>query len=152
MSLSAAMDITNVIGISDLPIKPWQQISASMFATGTPVHEISTQVSQPIALISEFLTSPRGTLLIKTVLLNNEARLNDLLDAAAVDSILTLIRIRDTSPDDRARIAASREILSKTLPGLKARDPKRGAGTPGMNEGSPEEEIARLRARVAGSI
>jgi len=140
-----------IVDFANLPVKPWQKIAATMFATGSPVHEISAQVAQPVFIISDFLTSPRGTALLKSVIVDNEARLNDLLDAAAVDSILTLIRIRDTSASDTARIQAAREILSKTLPGLKARDPRRAASLVG-GDSSPEDEIARLRKRVAGSI
>jgi hypothetical protein len=140
----------DIFNLNDLPTKPWQRIAAQMFATGTPVHEIASQITQPIHLISDFLTSKRGTELIKTVLADNEERLNDLLDAAAIDSLLTLIKIRDTSPNDTARIAASREILSKTLPGVKARDQRKSTQT--SSTGSPEEEIERLRLRIAGSI
>jgi len=149
MSVESAL--SEIVNLNDLPVKPWQKIAATMFATGSPVHEISAQVAQPVFVVSEFLTSARGTSLLKSVLSDNEARLNDMLDAAAVDSILVLIRIRDTSASDMARISASREILSKTLPGLKARDPRRAATLVG-GDSSPEDEIARLRKRVAGSI
>lgn len=130
-----------------LPVKPWQRIAASLFATGMPVHDISVQVTQPVDAISDFLTSSRGRDLLNSILLENKARLDDLLDAAAVDSLLTLIKIRDTSMSETARISASKEILSKTLPGVKAREAKRE----GLNKSSqdPEDEIRRLKAKVS---
>jgi hypothetical protein len=131
----------------DLPDKPWHRLAASLFATGTPIHDITITVGQPVAAISSFLTSRRGSELIRNVLSENKARLDDLLDAAAVDSLMTLIKIRDTSDSDSARIAASRELLSKTLPGLKARDAK--TLKTGSRADNPEDEIARLKAKVA---
>lgn len=131
-----------------LPDKPWHKLAASLFATGTPIHDITTTVGQPVPVISSFLTSQRGAELIKYVLAENKARLDDLLDACAVDSILVLIKIRDGSDSDSARIAASRELLSKTLPGLKARDAK--FLKTNSHSDNPEDEIARLKEKVSG--
>lgn len=130
----------------DLPLKPWQRIATSLFATGMPIHDISPQVNQPIAEISSWLTSTRAAALINDLLRENTDRIDDLLEAAAVDSLLTLMRIRDTSPNDAHRIAASREILSKTLPGVKARDSKRANEL--LSTLAPEDEIAKLREQV----
>jgi hypothetical protein len=129
-----------------LPVKPWQRIAASLFATGMPVHDIAVQVTQRVEDISEFLTSSRGRDLLNSILLENKARLDDLLDAAAVDSLLTLIKIRDTSKSESARISASKEILSKTLPGVKAREAKRDSSLNSAQD--PEDEIRRLREKV----
>lgn len=129
-----------------LPVKPWQRIAASLFATGMPVNDISKQVTQPVESISEFITSPRGRELLNILITENADRLNDLLEAAAIDSLLTLIKIRDTSKSEPARIAASREILSKTLPGVKAREAQKTNLNPSRQ--SPEDEIAALKAKV----
>lgn len=130
-----------------LPLKPWQRLAASMFATGTPIHNIAVHVTQPATLVSDFITSPRGQQLISEVLNENKSRLDDMLEAAAVDSLLTLIRIRDTSPLDSARISACKELLAKTLPAVKAREQKRGESN--AHGTDPEEEIERLRKKVA---
>ena len=130
----------------ELPLKPWQRLAASMFATGTPIHNIAVHVTQPVMAVSDFITSPRGQQIISQVLNENKARLDDMLEAAAVDSLLTLIRIRDTSPLDSCRISACKELLAKTLPAVKAREQKRGEST--AHGSDPEEEIQRLRAKV----
>jgi hypothetical protein len=130
-----------------LPIKPWQRIATSLFATGMPVYDIAVQVNQPVSDISEFLTCSRGRDLLNSILLENKARLDELLDAAAVDSLLTLIKIRDTSKSESARISASKEILSKTLPGVKAREARRDTFT--SNGQDPEDEIRALKEKVA---
>jgi hypothetical protein len=131
----------------ELPLKPWQRLAAGLFATGMPIHEIAPQVTQPVPVVSEFITSRRGQVIIGEVLDENKARLDDLLDACAVDSILTLIRIRDTSRNETARISACNALLSKTLPGVKARDVKSKDTT--RHGRDPEEEIARLKMKVA---
>jgi hypothetical protein len=129
-----------------LPIKPWQRIAASLFATGMPVYDIAVQVTQPVPDISAFLTSDPGRELINGILVENKARIDDLLEAAAVDSLMTLIRIRDTSNSEAARISASKEILSKTLPGVKARDLENKNKAKGHQ--SIEDEIATLKSKV----
>lgn len=139
--------LAQFLDVNTLPLKPWQRIAASLFATGMPIHDISKQVTQPVAEISSWLTSPRAAAILNELIRENADRLDDLLEAAAVDSLLVLIRIRDTSESDSHRISASREILSKTLPGVKARDAKRASdGVTGL---SPEDEIALLRSRQA---
>lgn len=129
-----------------LPVKPWQRIAASLFATGMPVHEIAVQVTQPVPDISSFLTSESGREIINNILVENKARIEDLLEAAAVDSLMTLISIRDTSKSEAARISASKEILSKTLPGVKAREMDNKNKSKGHQ--STEDEIATLKSKV----
>lgn len=135
---------------ADFPdaIKPWQRLSASLHATGTPIHDIVTHVNKTVYEVSDFITSSRGQQIIGSILGENQIRLYDLLDAAAVDSLLTLIKIRDgliTKPSER--IAACKELLSRTLPGVKARDVV-------MKEGSAHtddihSEIERLQKQIA---
>jgi hypothetical protein len=141
-------DPTVVFDLNNLPPKPWQRIAASMFGTGSPVHEIAPQVNQPVHVISEFLTSQQGMGLVKEVIRSNADMLEGLLEAAAVDSLMTLIRIRDTSPNDTARINACKELLSKTLPGVKAKEQKRGNNSVVLE--TTEDEISRLMNKVKG--
>ncbi len=146
--MSTAADPTVVFDLNNLPPKPWQRIAASMFGTGSPVHEISTQVNQPVHVISDFLAGSQGALLVKEVIQSNADRLDGLLEAAALDSLLTLIKIRDTSPNDTARINACKELLSKTLPGVKAKEQKRGNNSVVLE--TTEDEISRLMNKVKG--
>lgn len=129
-----------------LPLKPWQRLAASMFATGTPIYDIATHVTQPVNAVSDFITSRRGQEIVSQILNENKARLDEMLEAAAVDSLLTLIRIRDTSASDSARISACKELLAKTLPGVKARDHKRKETIGNM--GDVADEIEQLRKKV----
>lgn len=141
-----SLEVQEAVVTLDLPLKPWQRLAASMFATGTPIHSIAVHVTQPVTTVSDFITSRRGQIIISDVLSENKARLDDLLEAAAVDSLLTLIKIRDTSPLDNARISACKELLAKTLPAVKAREQKRSESSAHGND--PEEEIKRLREKV----
>ena len=135
-----------VTNLNSLPLKPWQRLAASMFATGTPISDISAHVIQPAEVISDFITSPSGQVIVGQILTENKDRLDDLLDAAAVDSLLTLIRIRDTSKNESSRIAACKELLAKTLPGVKAREErKKETDRHGL---SLEDEISRLQDSV----
>lgn len=128
--------------------KPWQRLAASLHATGTPLYDIAPHVSQSVEAISHFITSPQGQQLISTILGENQARLNDLLEACAVDSLLVLIRIRDNPQSKQSeKIAACKELLSRTLPGVKATDSKPREGSKHAHD--PAAEIARLEAQIA---
>ena len=129
-----------------LPEKPWQRIAAMMFGTGSPVHEISKQVNQPVPVISDFITSKRGSELVKEAISQNADRLEALLEAAAVDSLLVLIKIRDNSGTPSAQIAACKELLSRTLPTVKAKDQNKKAGS--RNSEAPDAEINRLLSEI----
>jgi hypothetical protein len=129
-------------------IKPWQRLSAALHATGTPIHDIVTHVGKSVEEISGFITCPRGQKIVREILYENQARLYDLLDAAGVDSLLTLIKIRDNGASKPAeRISACKELLSRTLPNVKARDgkPKEGSGA---GSGDVSDEIKRLEAQI----
>jgi hypothetical protein len=132
----------------EVPLKPWQRLSAALHATGTPIQDITTHVGKTPEEISLFITSKAGQEIVRGILFENQARLYDLLEAAGVDSLLTLIKIRDSSLSKPAeRISACKELLSRTLPNVKARDGKLKEG--GGNDGSdPMEEIERLEASI----
>lgn len=140
----------NILGASSeiVPTKPWQRLAASLHATGTPLYDIAPHVLQSVEAISYFITSPQGQQLISTILGENQARLNDLLEACAVDSLLVLIRIRDNPQSKQSeKIAACKELLSRTLPGVKATESKPREGSKHSHD--PAAEIARLEAQIA---
>lgn len=135
-----------MIDIMDAVIRPWQRLAASLHATGTPLHDISVHVNQPIEAISLFITSPQGQSLIGTLLTENQERLDMLLEAAGVDSLLVLIRIRDTSAKNPEKIAACKEILNRCLPTVKAYDAKRKENS--QHSKDPQDEIDRLEKQL----
>jgi hypothetical protein len=132
----------NLLDMMDAVVRPWQRLAASLHATGTPLHDISVHVTQPVEAISLFITSPQGQMLIGKLLTENQERLDSLLEAASVDSLLVLIRIRDTSAKNPERIAACKEILNRCLPTVKAYDAKRKEGS--LHSKDPQDEINRL--------
>lgn len=126
-----------------LPPKPWQRLAANMFASGIPFHEIAPQVNQPVQAISGFVTSKQGQALINQAINQNTDMLNRMLEAAAVDTILVLIRIRDSSEKDATRIQAARTILDKIVPSIRPRDNKQNRNAKPLED--PQLEIAKLR-------
>lgn len=136
------IDVMETINV----VRPWQRLAASLHATGTPLHDIAVHVNQPVAAISLFITSPPGQALIGTLLTENQERLDSLLEAAGVDSLLVLIRIRDTSTKNPERIAACKEILNRVLPTMKAHESKRKENS--SHSKNPQEEIARLEKQL----
>jgi hypothetical protein len=132
----------------EIPVAPWQRLSAALHATGTPIHSIVTHVNKTLPEISEFITSAKGQEIIREVLYENQARLYDLLDAAGIDSLLTLIKIRDGQMSKSTeKIAACKELLSRTLPNVKAREskPKEGSGAGAVDV---QDEISRLEKSI----
>jgi hypothetical protein len=104
----------------DAPPKPWQRLAGLMFINGESFNEISRSINQPVEEISAFITSDRGKELTKTLIGSNEDRLSAMLEAAAVDSILSLVKIRDTSSSDSARVSAACQILDRGVAKIKA--------------------------------
>lgn len=129
-----------------LPLKPWQRLAANLFASGMPFHEISGQVNQPVVAISGFITSRQGQGLVNQALTMNIEQLDSMLQAAAVDTILTLIKIRDTSDKDTTRVSACKTILDKILPSVR---PKDKSLRKGLESTDPESEIKRLREMLS---
>lgn len=132
----------------DAVIRPWQRIAAQLHATGTPIHNIALHVNQPVEAISLFITSPAGQAIVNSVLTENKERLDRLLEAAGVDSLLVLIRIRDTSTKNTERISACKEILNRVLPTVKAKESKGHDGGTGHSK-DPQAEIDRLTAEIS---
>lgn len=136
------MEVEKVDVMEMLPPKPWQRLAANMFASGIPFHEIAPQVNQPVQAISGFVTSQQGQMLINQAIKNNVEMLNRMLEAAAVDTLLVLIRIRDTSDKDTTRIAAAKTLLDKIVPSVRPKDRKIGTV---KTIDDPQQEIAKLR-------
>lgn len=137
----------NMIDIMEAVVRPWQRLAASLHATGTPLHDIAVHVNQPVSAISTFLTSAQGQLIINQLLTENQDRLTALLEAAGVDSLLVLIKIRDTSLKNPERIAACKEILNRVLPTVKAQEHKKKDG--GIHSNDPQAEIDMLEKRLS---
>ncbi len=133
----------NLLPISPLAIKPWQRLAAALHATGTPISDISVSVNQPVPLVSAFITSPAGASIVGSILSENQDRLKDLLDAAGVDSLLVLLKIRDSpSSKNSEKISACKEILARVLPGVKAKEFVGKTGSAKSHD--PDDEITRL--------
>jgi len=143
-------DHADMLDLPSLTLKPWQRLAASMHVTGTPIQDIAPHIGQPVEIVSHFITSKQGAVIMGKLITENQLRLQDLLDAAAVDSLLVLIKLRDNpKTSDAVKVSACKELLSRTLPSVKAKE-----GT--VKEGSahsqdPQDEIERLRG-VLSSI
>lgn len=106
----------------DVPDKPWERLSVLLFANGKPIHDIAQEVNQPVNKISAYITSPKGSAQIKALVGDNEERIVDLIEAAAVDSVLALVRIRDTAASPQAQVSAACQLLDRASPKIKSQD------------------------------
>ncbi len=119
-----------------------------MHVTGTPIQDIAPHIGQPVEIVSAFITSKQGSVIMGKLITENQLRLQDLLDAAAVDSLLVLIKLRDSpKSSDAVKVSACKELLSRTLPSVKAKESTLKEGS--AHSSDPEDEIARLKGLLA---
>lgn len=136
---------------SNLPIKPWQRLAALEYTNGTAFDDISKMLGQSYNDVSAFLTSPKGIETVKEVVKVDPDRIANMVTASAVDSVLTLARMRDFGKTESVRVSASVQLLDRAMPKLKAEAGKRKSSQAFAGQ-SVESEIARLRKELAAGI
>ncbi len=134
----------------DAPIKPWQRLATLMYVSGTPLHDVAKEMNTEVARITEFISSPKGTALLKTLLSENAERMTNMIEATIVDTLMTIINIRDRGKTEGSRLAACNQLLDRYLPKLKATDKGAGRNNDSSQFTDVQGEIAKLRAELAG--
>jgi hypothetical protein len=132
----------------DSPPKPWQRLAALMFVNGESFDVIARELSQPESEISAFITSPRGKDLIKIIIGTSDDRLASMLEAAAIDSILSLVKIRDTSSSDSARVSAACQILDRGVAKIKPGQSSTRKKASARDLDSIENQIRSLKSEL----
>lgn len=133
------------------PVKPWQRLACLLYSTGTPLNDVAREVVMDYAIVSQFVTSPRGVAIMKALVTENPDRMASVVEATVVDSLLCLVKIRDSGKTDGFRLAAAGQLLDRFYPKSKAGDaPKRGGSA--ADFGDVQEQIAKLRADVMETI
>ena len=78
---------------------------------GWPNHDIANELRQPIADIAEVITSKDGKQEIAKALAEDEKVIVKILEAAGIDSVYTLIRLRDGAKTETVRYNAAKTLL-----------------------------------------
>jgi hypothetical protein len=131
-----------------IPIKPWERLAALEFTNGTSFEDMSKMLGKEYNEVSTFITSSRGVKAVQTILRMDPERLQNVVDAAAYDSIVALIKIRDLGRNESARITAANSLLERVLPRLQNKKHSGRVITPHRPGESLEDEIARLRDEI----
>lgn len=119
---------------------------AKMFAAGMSINDISACIGMTYDEVSHFVSSPNGQTMIKDCIdVEDDRAIKNLLAAARLDSILSLIRLRDHGETGQIKVAASRElnVMLEKLGDIKKR--------PNV---SPEkaQELAKEKLKKMGLI
>jgi hypothetical protein len=136
----------------ETPEKPWQRLAVLLFSNGTPIVDIANELAKEVKEVSSFITSPKGALLLKTVVGDNEDRLEDIIQAAAIDSVLALVRIRDTAPMASAQVSAACQLLDRATPKVKSQDQKQRKQRRSNDFTKVSSEILALREELSGEF
>lgn len=130
-----------------LPVRPWQRLACLLYANGTTLRDISRELERDQREVTEFVTSARGRSILSKLIEANAARLDDLLRASAVDSLLVLVQLRDSGESESIRSRCAIEILNKTRG--YASPVKELTKSEAMEDfDNVEEEIKLLREKV----
>lgn len=128
------------------PVKPWQRLACLLYANGAALRDIARELQRDLVEVTSFVTSERGKAILGKIIANSAERLDDLLRASAVDSLMTLVELRDTAENENVRSRCAIELLNKirgTAPSAKELT-KSGA----EDFSDVEAEIAKLRKEV----
>ena len=115
MSNNQVADLVRVTSSSSARYgeKPWHRLAVRLHLEGWPNHDISNEWRQPMADIAEVITSKEGKAEIAKVLADDEKVVTKILEAAGIDSIYTLIRLRDGAKTESVRYNAAKTLLEQ---------------------------------------
>lgn len=129
------------------PIKPWQRLACLLYSNGTPLHDVAKEVNVDYDMISLFVTSPRGVAIMKALVTENPDRMANIVESTVIDSLLTMVKIRDGGKTDQAKLTAASQLLDRFYPKSKASEPPKKGGN--VNDFTDiQAEIIRLRGEV----
>lgn len=129
------------------PPKPWQRLACLLYCNGTPLTDVAKEVKVDFDTVSLYVTSERGVAVLKALTEENPDRMQSLVEATVVDSLLRLVRLRDAGKSETVQITAAGQLLDRFYPKAKASDPKKRNGS-ASDFINIQDEIAKLRAEV----
>ena len=137
-------------GTVEIPVKPWQRLACLLYASGTPLEDVARELGKRLDEVTDFVTSARGIALLKVVVTENPERMDALIEATTLDSIMKMVRVRDLGKTEQAQLSAAGQLLDRFLPKVKA------TTNVGRHRTDPtvdvEKEISRLRAEVQEKV
>jgi len=129
------------------PTKPWQRLACLLYANGTPLDDVAREVNVELKMVSEFVTSERGIVILKALVSENPERMTNIIEATVLDSLLRLVRLRDVGKTESIQLNAAGQLLDRFFPKAKANEPPKKAGS-ASDFTNIQDEIARLRTEV----
>ena len=113
MSNNQVADLIRVTSSSSAQYgeKPWHRLAVRLHLEGWPNHDIANELRQPVADIAEVITTKDGKKEIAKALEEDEKVVVKILEAAGIDSIYTLIRLRDGAKTESVRYNAAKTLL-----------------------------------------
>lgn len=95
--------------------QPWHRMAAMMMVAGVPNKDIAAAAKVHVSTVSN-LKSQRWFQELLAFLANEQGKdLMGVMKAEALQSFMTLVDLRDSSDDDRIRLAAADKILDRGL-------------------------------------
>jgi len=150
--MSLANELLRVVNEdpNDVPVKPWQRLACLLYVSGTPLEDVAKELNQNLVAVTSFTTSPRGIALMKALVTENPERMDTLIEATVIDSIMKMVRVRDLGKTENAQLTAAGQLLDRFLPKAKAKDLSKNRATGGFTD--VEKEIERLRTELKASV
>lgn len=136
----------------DSPEKPWQRLAVLLFSNGTPICDIALELAKDVKDVTQFVTSTKGSIMLKTLVGDNEDRLDEIIQAAAIDSVLALVRIRDTATMPSAQVSAACQLLDRATPKMKSQDQKARKNKRSNDFAKIQSEIDNLREELSNEL
>jgi len=137
-------------GTEEVPVKPWQRLACLLYASGTPLEDVARELQKRLDEVTSFVTSIRGIAILKVVITENPERMDALIEATTLDSIMKMVRVRDLGKTESAQLSAAGQLLDRFLPKVKA------TANAGRQRTDPtvdvEKEISRLREELQEKI
>lgn len=115
--------------IEDLPHKPslgdpsFQRMFAALFAAGVSITSIAQRTGVPLEQLNRLISVPSVDQLIKQAITesNTTETAERMIRGSVVDSVLTIVKLRDHGATDRVRFDAAKFLI-----GLNFGSPKNG--------------------------
>lgn len=126
-------------------IEGWMRQYAQLFAAGTPKTVIAERIGVPIARLERAFVLPAFQALVREYAKESSGRAaQEMLASSGVDTLLTVISIRDdVKNSSRDRLAACAMLMPHAfgLPGKMPKAPQKDAVAKALEQSSAEESI-----------
>lgn len=133
------------------PIKPWQRLACLLYSNGTPLHDVAREVNIDVQIVSLFVTSEKGIAILKALTTENPDRMSSIIEATTIDSLLRMVRLRDSGKSESVQLTAAGQLLDRFFPKTKATEPPRKGGS-ASDFVNVQDQIAELRKEVLAPV